>query len=186
MSLCENSCEFEKYDEETNMVLCKCEIKSNNQIIVSEILNDTNILNNNFTSNYSSSFKMKCYYILFSKEGLRKNIEIYILIFIIMGFISLSILFYKCGYQQLCDGINEIIELKEEEKNIHDNSNMNATIGDKEKDKKNKVNKGNNIVEIEKNEIMKIKQNKRKIVKKKKTKKKNINSIDKIFYENKY
>ena len=95
-----------------------------------------------------------------------------------MGFISLSILFYKCGYQNLCDEIKEIVELKEEEKNIHDNVNMNATIGDKEKGKKNKVNNGNNIDKIEKNKIMKIKQNKKKIAKKKKFNKKQINSLD--------
>ena len=152
MSLCENGCEFEKYDEEKQMAICKCEIK-NKQIVISEILNDTNTLNNNFTTNYSSSFKMKCYHILFSKEGLEKNVESYILIFIIICFIILGILFQKCGYPMLNSDMKQIIEFKEENKNIHNNVNMNDTNDNKD----NK--KANNCTEKEKNEIMAIKQN---------------------------
>ena len=158
MSLCENGCEFEKYDEEKKMVVCKCEIKTK-QINVSEVLNDTNILNNNFTSNYSSSFKMKCYYILFSKEGLEKNVESYILIFIILAFIILGILFYKFGYPLLNSEIKEVIETKEQEKNIHNNVNMNETIDNKEKNINNKVNNAENVDEKEKGGIMNLRKN---------------------------
>ena len=159
LSLCESGCEFEKYDEEKQMVVCKCDIK-NRQIVISEITNDTNILNNNFTSNYSSNFKMKCYHVLFSKEGLEKNVESYILIFIIICFIILGILFYKCGYPILNGDIKQILELKEEEeKNNHNNVNMNATIDNKEKIINNIADKCQNFEEKEKSEIMNIKQN---------------------------
>ena len=166
MSLCENGCEFEKYDEEKQMAICKCEIK-NKQIVISEILNDTNTLNNNFTTNYSSSFKMKCYHILFSKEGLEKNVESYILIFIIICFIILGILFQKCGYPMLNSDMKQIIEFKEENKNIHNNVNMNDTNDNKD----NK--KANNCTEKEKNEIMAIKQN----IKKRDIKQSKVNPI---------
>ena len=48
---------------------------------------------------------MKCYYTLFTKDGIITNYESYILIFIIITFIILSILFYKCGYHSLEDNI---------------------------------------------------------------------------------
>ena len=166
MSLCENGCEFEKYDEEKQMAICKCEIK-NKQILISEILNDTNTLNNNFTTNYSSSFKMKCYHILFSKEGLEKNVESYILIFIIICFIILGILFQKCGYPMLNSDMKQIIEFKEENKNIHNNVNMNDTNDNKD----NK--KAKNCTEKEKNELMAIKQN----IKKRDIKQSKVNPI---------
>jgi hypothetical protein len=83
------------------MVLCKCEIKYE-QIVVSELVNETNILsNNNFNNVSSNTFTMKCFYTLFTKEGIIKNIEHYILMFIIIIFIILGILFYKCGYPSI-------------------------------------------------------------------------------------
>ena len=136
MSLCENNCSFEEYKTDKKMVVCKCEIKTK-QIVISELNNNINILNNNFTNNSSSTITMKCYYILFSIDGLKENIEHYILIFIIILYIIFSILFYKCGYPLLNNDIKEIVELKEENNNI----NMNATIESKEKKEIMKINK---------------------------------------------
>ena len=141
MSLCENNCSFEEYDTDKQMVTCKCEIKPK-QIVIADVMNDTNILNNNITNNSSSSVTMKCYYVLFTKEGIVKNVENYILIFIIILFIILGILFYKCGYPLLEDDIKEIIESKEEDKNS--NNNLNETIDNKEKS--NKLKKKNKNV----------------------------------------
>ena len=51
---------------------------------------------------------MKCYYTLFTVDGISKNYEGYILTFIIIVFILLGILFYKCGYPTICDEIKMI------------------------------------------------------------------------------
>ena len=144
MSLCENNCEYYGYDEKTKNVICKCEVKES-QIVVSEVDNDNNLLSNEFTNQSSSnSGTMKCYYTLFTVDGISKNYECYILMFIIIIYIILGILFYKCGYPTICSDIKEIIGDKEEkEKNI----NANETI--------DKNNKG----KVESNEILKIKNN---------------------------
>ena len=120
MSICENNCVLKEYDNETRKSNCECNIKSK-QLVISELINQTDILSYNFISK-SGSFNMitmKCYYTLFTKEGLYKNIGSYILIFTILLIIISSILFYKCGYHLLEDDIKEIIELKEN--NIKDN-----------------------------------------------------------------
>ena len=57
---------------------------------------------------------MKCYYTLFTKSGLIKNIGSYILLFTIILFLISGILFYKCGYHLLEDEIKEIMKKKEE------------------------------------------------------------------------
>ena len=140
MSLCENNCEYYGYDPTTKKVVCKCEFKTE-QIVISEVDNDSNLLSNNFTNNSSSNtVVMKCYYTLFSVDGISNNYECYILIFIIILYIILAILFYKCGYPLLISDIREIIGIKEEnEKNI----NVNETI-----DKKNKQNHKNHEILI--------------------------------------
>jgi hypothetical protein len=53
---------------------------------------------------------MKCFYTLFSKEGISNNIGNYILLSIIAIFAILMILFYKVGYELLLTEINGIIE----------------------------------------------------------------------------
>ena len=113
MSLCENNCTFDEYDSKTKQVTCKCEIK-NKQIVISEVDKESNILSNNFTNDNNSSnmLTMKCYYTLFTIDGISENYESYILIFIIIIFIILSILFYKCGYPSIENDIKEIVEAK--------------------------------------------------------------------------
>ena len=119
MSLCENNCTYDSYDSEIKQVSCKCQFKFK-QINISEVDGETNILSNHFTNDNSSSnmITMKCYYTLFTKDGIVTNYESYILIFIIITFIILGILFYKYGYTSLEDTIKEIIETKEKGENI--------------------------------------------------------------------
>jgi len=118
MSLCENNCTFKGYETDSKNSKCECDIK-NKQIIISEIINQYDILYNNFINQtlVSNLASMKCYDILFSKEGLYKNIGSYILFFTIILFISSGFLFYKCGYPLLELDIQQIIEYKEEKKN---------------------------------------------------------------------
>ena len=164
MSICENNCTFNGYDKETKKALCECGIKTK-QIVVSELINKTDLLSYNFTNVDQSSnmFAMKCYYTLFSKTGLLKNIGSYILLFTILLFLISIILFYKCGYNFLEDDIQEIMDSKEEEiknKNINiniyeiidinangnNNNSKNKKIKKKvKKTKKKKIKKFNHI-----------------------------------------
>ena len=112
--LCENNCTFIGYDEETKKAKCECGVKSK-QIIISDLINKTELLSYNFTSkSQSNMITMKCYYTLCTKNGLLKNIGSYILLFTILLIIISGLLFYKCGYNLLEDEISNIIASKEE------------------------------------------------------------------------
>ena len=127
--LCENNCTYNGYDNITKKSKCECLFKSKD-IIISEIMNQTNDLYYNFISKEESSnmITMKCVRTLFTKNGLIKNIGSYILLFTILLFIISGILFYKCGYILLEDDINEAIE-KRNNKMIKRNINTKETIG---------------------------------------------------------
>ena len=118
MSLCESNCTLNGYDTKTKKATCECGIRTK-QLVISELMNQTNLLSYNFDNNKKSSnmITMKCYYTLFTKNGLLKNIGSYILLFTILLFMVSSILFYKCGYNLLEDEIKEIIRTKEENSN---------------------------------------------------------------------
>ena len=130
-SLCENSCSYNKYDEDTKKAICKCDIKSK-EFNLSEIKDDENILANEFVNQSSSENmnSMKCYKTLFTKDGIVTNYGNYILIFLNTTFYILGICFYKFGYPLLNDKIMAIKESKYE-KGIN-NINKNETNGEKE------------------------------------------------------
>ena len=67
---------------------------------------------------------MKCYKIVFNKEGQKNNIGSYILLGIIFLIIILTIIFKIKGYNQLKDKINEIIKKKIEELNKDSQNNI--------------------------------------------------------------
>ena len=96
MSLCENICEYVGYDKENKKAICECGIRYK-ELLLSEIDNDNNLLSNNFSIDNSTSNigTMKCYDILFSKDGLLTNIGSYILLIIIILHI-ISIKFKNC------------------------------------------------------------------------------------------
>ena len=116
LSLCENNCTFNGYDSNTKKALCECETKVQINYI-SNITSDENILSNNFNSTNSDSSStniatMKCVSLLFSKNGLLKNIGSYILIFTIGLFGVSIVIFYKCGYELIESHIKDILALK--------------------------------------------------------------------------
>ena len=125
MSLCESECTFTEYESDSKSANCECGIK-NKEFVISELINQTDILSHNFTSKEQSSnmITMKCYYTLFTKEGLSDNIGSYILLIIIILFIVLGILFYKCGYPLLEEMIKEIIKEKEEKEENEKNKEI--------------------------------------------------------------
>ena len=125
MSLCENICEYTGYDLETKKALCECGIRYE-QFLLSEFDNQTDLLANNFTTDNSTSNigAMKCYDLVFSKDGLLSNIGSYILILIIILHLISIIIFYKCGYQILDTSIQDMIEDKKRIKKMEKKAKM--------------------------------------------------------------
>ena len=90
LSLCESNCIFNYYNNITKTVLCDCKIKLKSTLLSN---NDNNIdlskLLFNFEDINSNSQNIhKCYNILFSSEGLKKNIGSYIILslFLLLNF----------------------------------------------------------------------------------------------------
>ena len=137
LSLCENKCTYNGYNEDSKKVSCECEVKSK-EFLISEIINDNNLLLNNFTfDNRTSNFiTMKCVYTLFTKEGLRKNIANYIIGSIFILFIILAILFFKLGFYFLENDIKKIVNLMSKNNNINIYSPNNKIIKKKKKNGK--------------------------------------------------
>ena len=138
-SLCEQNCSFVEYEKDTKKAICDCNIKSNN-LIISEIMNEENILakyNFTYQSSFSNIKTMKCVYQVFTKEGLAKNIGNYIFLIIILIFLVIGALFYKFGYHLIEVKIKEIVENEEYKVHIN-NTKYNK---ESEKDKNNHKNK---------------------------------------------
>ena len=137
MSLCENNCEYKGYDNNKKISKCECSIKTEFHFL-SEIKIDKNLLLNNFKEleKISNIYVMKCYKLLFTKDGLIVNIGSYILLGIIFFIIIFTILFKVKGYKKIEALVNEIIKNKGEEKNIISeeiNNNINEIIDQKNK-----------------------------------------------------
>ena len=178
LSLCQNNCSFNEYDTETKKASCECKIKNKIELI-SEIIDDKNILSSNFSSNDDNSFSnvvtMKCVYTLFTKKGLKSNIGSYILIVVTLNYFVASILFYKVGYPMLEKDINNIILEKEAiKKNISNNDiNIYNKLDIKKPNKKRKMSKKKSSKSVQKNTnldfppkkkiLNKVKHNKHKI-----------------------
>ena len=168
---CEELCDFTELDEINQKVICACEVKINLPFI-KEIKFDKVKLYDKFVdiNNFVNLQLLKCYYVVFTKEGISKNIGCFILIPILVLFIICIIKFYKNDYKQLKMKINEIIYAKNNIKKLKSKKN-NFVQFKKEVNQNQKKNK---------NSLMKIR-NKSAISRIKKTEKKNsaIN-LDKI------
>ena len=103
MSLCESLCEFNGYDSNSEKVKCKCNVKS-------QISNST-IIYKNFTEiKFILNLDVvKCYRVLFTREGLINNFRSYVLLSILFYYIISLIIFISKGYKNLSDKINELI-----------------------------------------------------------------------------
>ena len=92
------------YIKEDKQSSCECNIK-NKMDTITEIIENPNKLSDNFdnedsdsSSGSSNIISIKCTKALFSKDGLKKNISSYILLFFIAYFLFSITLFIKCGY----------------------------------------------------------------------------------------
>ena len=109
--LCTINCTYIGYNKEKKTATCLCQVQPgiilftdiNKEQVINSIINVKRILNLNV---------MKCYYLLFSKEGLITNFGNYIILVIILLYIGSAIFFYFKGYDLLCNEINEILDTK--------------------------------------------------------------------------
>ena len=139
-TLCEENCEFTKYNYDTGKAICSCDIKISIPLI-SDIYIDKNRLYENFVNikNIMNIDILKCYSIVFSKEGFYNNYGFFILIPIfILHIITIIIVILK-GYNNIK---NKIIKIVDARKGI-------KLVKDKYREYKNKLE--NILLNIQKN-----------------------------------
>ena len=127
MSLCEKDCNYIEYDSITKRVKCECKNINRRFLSLDDIINKEALLNNFNIKSISNILVMRCYNILFSKEGFFKNIGNYILLTIIIIYIISTIFFYLKVYFPIYNNILNIISKKIKNKDINsiDISNAN-------------------------------------------------------------
>ena len=138
MSLCEKNCKYNGYEKDTKNAQCGCTIKAQ-QLVISNVINQNDLLYyDNFTDQPLSTniITMKCYYTLFTKDGILKNIGSYLLLFTIILFVVSGILFYKCGYPLLENDMTSLINEKKKKKRSHSKEKTEQSTGKKKKKRK--------------------------------------------------
>jgi len=145
--LCTINCTYIGYNKNNKTVKCLCQVQPgitlykdiNKQQIINSITNIKREINLNV---------MRCYNLLFSKEGLITNFGNYIISFIILLYIGFATFFYFKGYDLLCNEINEILHTKNMkiknkinlEEKVKENSTSKTKVNfDKKKDNKNSL-----------------------------------------------
>ena len=123
-TLCEENCDFTGYDSNTKKALCSCKIKIKLPLIA-EIKIDKKRLFDSFSDIKSivNLNVIKCYDVLFTINGLLKNIGCYIVIPIILFSFICIILFHLKDSKEIKIQINEIVNAK---KNINNNKKTNT------------------------------------------------------------
>ena len=142
LSICENNCAFKDYLNDAKKSICICNIKSE-QIDTSIFDNQNYLLSINFTINEgpsSSLAALKCYYTLFSKDGITTNIAFYLFLFIFIVMIILIVLFYKYDYNNLIKIIEIILLDKEKNSKTDDHIISNEKVDNDKFSSKNMVN----------------------------------------------
>ena len=111
LSLCPINCIYSKYDNIKKKVTCICEIQNN----IKEYFDNQDYYIHKFMNikkNIINFGVLKCYKLLFSKEGLLKNFGNYIILLIIVIHIIAAIFIYQKGYNILCYEINNVLNHK--------------------------------------------------------------------------
>ena len=120
LSLCEIDCKLIRYDNINKYTLCDCEIKKEINIRDDYIFDKDKFIKSLLFSDIKSFLNldvMKCYYILFKKSGLIRNIGNYILLFSFFIYIITIIIFLSKGYKSIINQINNIIIGNKKNKN---------------------------------------------------------------------
>ena len=151
MSLCESNCQYDGYNSSMKKAECNCEIKISIPLMSEIINNKDNLLRITDIKNSINLSIMKCYNILFSLEGLKKNIGNYILLSMIFIAICCFVIYLFTGHKMLENIINKVIAFKKtkiQTKKEVKITNIRKKSNKKRKNKKFKSAKVNNTMNL--------------------------------------
>ena len=118
LSVCEEDCDFVKYN--MGKAVCSCKVKTNSSMQVSGVIIDKEKLLNNFVDfkNIANILILKCYKLIFKIEAFKNNIGNIFMIIIIILLLLTIIIFYRKDYMKLKEYFYKIIFLKINEKKV--------------------------------------------------------------------
>ena len=149
LGLCEKNCDYNKYYPENKRVECNCATKTKFPELAGEISKDLNLkdLLHQFADviKHWNLFLFKCYKVVFSSDGLRKNSGSYINLSIIFILICLTIFFRIKGYFMYKERIINIINKKFSNRDPNETSRRFDNIQGKNEKVPNDISIMNNI-----------------------------------------
>ena len=112
-AICEENCQFTKYNYDTKKAVCSCETKIKLPILP-EIKFDKNKLYDSFTDikNIANLNILKCYKLFFSKKGILENYGCLIIIVIFLIHIICTLIYCFIDLNTIKKTINDIIYAK--------------------------------------------------------------------------
>ena len=149
MSLCEANCTLEGFDSDESKVECDCKVKS--YLLTEENLNKDNLLNKlEYSQSNNNLNLMKCVNSFSLEEDIQSNSGFYLLLIIIILFITIMIIFCVKGFQSLENKIDEVIysKFKPNKKKKPKTLVLNKQ---KNKKRKNKIKNKNRKIKIDSN-----------------------------------
>ena len=113
-NLCEANCKYLKFDISLNKAICECPIKKEMVIDITKEKvfdyvdeKDQKVFYKHFLSNLET---IKCVKYLFSKDGFKYNFGSYFMMIMIIGFVSVSIIWFIIGEDIILSSIREILD----------------------------------------------------------------------------
>jgi len=111
LSLCPVNCIYDEYDSDNKVVICQCKTKNginsfyenNKDDLIYYLINDKSFLNLKV---------IKCFKLLFTKEGFLSNFGNYIIMIIFLFYLTSAIYFFLKGYNKVLGYIEEIALLR--------------------------------------------------------------------------
>ena len=140
LTLCEINCNYSGYNTETKNVQCKCDSKMKINLII-DIEIDKDFLYNKFINveKYTNFYVIKCYKLLFCKEGIIHNSGNFIMLSIIFINIILTIIFIVKGYKEIIQNVLKVYKNNKKE-NENKGEKINKTQSNEKKTCKSKKN----------------------------------------------
>ena len=112
LALCPNNCDYIYFNNDTKKVLCQCEPQKNSSLTtLDKIINGKNLLHNfKVIKKLSNIDVIKCYTKFLTLNGFKNNIGSYIILVIILIYISGLISFLIKGNKILKEKIEKLIK----------------------------------------------------------------------------
>ena len=141
--LCQEGCQFSKFDTDTSKAECNCNVQTNEtETDVSKIsFGKSEFFDNFYSTLFNSNFRvLKCVKLMFSLKGIKSNYGFYIMTFLLVSFIAFVIVHLIVGQTRIINIINNILKSKGINENNDNNNNYNNNqTENKEPETENKI-----------------------------------------------